>query len=315
MPMAVFQPVQDANFEAAPSKPFQVDAGRVTTPPRPQVHSNALRRPRPRRLAPFGTPPPPSDLLHEHTAGSSPEGSVVIAPQIPEDTANSALVTAHHGSTLAGGRFSKRMIDYCIRKVCESYRGGIALSSTALEFVRAALLRGRPAVRTTVQRLMDTLRGLMPETIAILGPIWTNETTPAGHAHAHAPIPGAYASLREEPETAPAATPPSSTNETSALVLQETPTVQSEPESSEEHHSDTGKDRSEVVSAPTKLKTAPQATSPSSTNEASALVLHETPTVPSEPEASGNVTRPLAKTTARWYQLPRSPRSPRRQSF
>jgi hypothetical protein len=179
---------------------------------------------------------------------------VVVAPQVPKNLADLALVTAHHGSTLAGGRLSTRIIEFCIRMVWESCSGGIALSSAALKFIKAALLCVRPVVRTTVRMLMDFLRGLLPETIAILGPHLTNETTPAGHAQA--PISGAHTVLGEVPETAPEATSPSSTNETSALVLHQTPTVQSEPEASEERHSASGKDHSEVVSAPAKLKTA-----------------------------------------------------------
>jgi hypothetical protein len=134
---------------------------------------------------------------------------VVVAPQVPENKANLALVTTHHGSTLAGGRLSTRIIEYCIRMVWESYSGGIALTSAASELVKAGLLRGRPVVRTSVRRLMDILRGLIPETIAILGNFLTNETTPAGHAHD--PISGAHPILGEMPETAPEATSPSST--------------------------------------------------------------------------------------------------------
>jgi hypothetical protein len=88
----------------------------------------------------------------------------------------------------------------------------------------------------------------------ILRDVLTNEITPAGRAHA--PIPGAYPILREVPETAPKATSPSNTNEASALVLQETSSVQSEPESSEQRHSVTGKDHIEEVLVPTKSKKA-----------------------------------------------------------
>jgi hypothetical protein len=179
---------------------------------------------------------------------------VIIAPEISDDAAKSALLTTDNGGTSARDRRDDRMLTRYIKKVLESCCYGIALTSPALDMVKRALLRGPLAESTTLRRRLHLLRRLIPDTLNILRDVLTNETTPVGGAHA--PIPGAYPILREVPETVPEATSPSSINEALALVLPETSSVQPESGSSEQRHSATGKDLIEAVSAPKKRKTA-----------------------------------------------------------
>lgn len=108
--------------------------------------------------------------------------------------------TNGNGSTSAGDKVFMRVAKRATEKFLRLYYRGVPVGQPAMEMIMYALRVGSKPAGLTWRALVYTLRTVVPGVLVTVRDALTAEKTPEGSDHA--PIPGAYPIVAEEPEAA-----------------------------------------------------------------------------------------------------------------